>query len=147
MDTANKAEVASDGTCRSTSTARCRCPCRLLVGIAERSSAYARRHRTKLRARSHMHWGFASATRFGGSEPGVAPAKPSVYGHTCKQGTTPTLAESESKVDCGTYGTENRRGRHRSRLSSTHFCCMDIIRIQISRSKSIYHTADRGVFR
>ena len=46
MDTASKAEVASDG--RSTSTARCRCPCRLLVGIAERSSAYARRHRTKL---------------------------------------------------------------------------------------------------
>ena len=63
-----------------------------------------------LRARSHMHWGFASATRFGGSEPGVAPAKPRVYGHTCKQGTTPTLAENESKVDCGTYGTENRRG-------------------------------------
>ena len=42
--------------------------------------------------------GFASATRFGGSEPGVAPAKPRVYGHTYKQGTTPTLAENETVV-------------------------------------------------
>ena len=33
-----------------------------------------------------MHWGSASAARFRGSEPGVAPAEPRVYGHTYKQG-------------------------------------------------------------
>ena len=42
--------------------------------------------------------GFALATRFGVSEPGVAPAKPHVYGHTYKQGTTPTSAENETVV-------------------------------------------------
>ena len=89
-----------------------------------------------------MHWGFASATRFGGSEPGVAPATPRVYGHTCKQGTTPTLAENESKVDCGTYGTENRRG-------------FDYLpRIFVAWTSYAYnflvacpYIADRGVFR
>ena len=79
-----------------------------LTGLVAQASVP---NRHSLRTRSHMHWGFASATRFCGSEPGVAPAEPRVYGHTYKQGTTPTSAENERKVDCGAYGTENRRGQ------------------------------------
>eukprot|EP00117_Sycon_ciliatum_P010033 scpid110861/ scgid12088/ len=46
---------------------------------------------------------YASASSFCDSEPGVAPAKPRVYGHTHKQGTTPTSRKMRVKVDCGAY--------------------------------------------
>ena len=55
--------------------------------------------------------GSASASKFRNREPGVAPANPRAYGHTYKQRKSYSLAENESKVDCGAYGTEKRRGQ------------------------------------
>ena len=83
--------------------------------------------------------GFASATRFGGSEPGVAPAKPRVCGHTCKQGTTPTLAENETVVHTVRRIDEVNDYLERIFVAWTSYAYKFLV--------ASPYTADRGVFR